>query len=129
MSLRVGEQIITFYFDYLCMERFLEERDNLLLVGGAMTFLLKELAGQLHACVQCSQFPLFTHSTHYMQLHRNRRCCKYCGTNEGILNNAGLTLSKRSMLTLFAQLASRKLVLFAVNNNPDCSVAEGGSHW
>lgn len=60
MSLRVGEQIITFYFDYLCMERFLKERDNLLFVGGAVTFLLKELAGQLHGCAWCSQFP-FSH--------------------------------------------------------------------
>lgn len=41
------EQIMTFYFDYLCMERFAKEADNLLCVGGAMTFLLKQLAGQL----------------------------------------------------------------------------------
>lgn len=38
---------MTFYFDYLCTETFAKERDDLLFVGGAMTFLLKELAGQV----------------------------------------------------------------------------------
>lgn len=38
---------MTFYFDYLCTETFAKERNDLLFVGGAMTFLLKELAGQV----------------------------------------------------------------------------------
>ena len=46
---------MTFYFDYLCMERFAKEADNLLCVGGAMTFLLKQLAGQLLTCTWSSQ--------------------------------------------------------------------------
>lgn len=40
-------QIMTFYFDYLNTEKFAKECDNLLFVGGAMTFLLRQLAGQL----------------------------------------------------------------------------------
>ena len=38
---------MTFYFDYLNMEMFAKEYNNLLFVGGAMTFLLRQLAGQI----------------------------------------------------------------------------------
>ncbi|KAL3157487.1 hypothetical protein ABBQ32_011951 [Trebouxia sp. C0010 RCD-2024] len=77
----LNDQIITFYFDYLRLERLAKEHDSVLFVGGAMTFLLNQLAGALPDIVA----PL--------------------------------------------KLATRKLVLFAVNNNPDCTMAEGGSHW
>ena len=43
----VHKQIITFYFDYLRLERFAKARDDVLFVGGAMTFLLNQLAGQI----------------------------------------------------------------------------------
>ncbi|KAL3159523.1 hypothetical protein ABBQ38_009940 [Trebouxia sp. C0009 RCD-2024] len=79
----LNDQIITFYFDYLRLERFAKEHDDVLFVGGAMTFLLNQPAGT------------------------------------GALSDIVAPL----------ELASRKLVLFAVNNNPDCSMAEGGSHW
>lgn len=78
----LNDQVITFYFDYLRLEKFAKERDSVLFVGGAMTFLLYQLAGT--------------------------------GELSGIV--APL------------ELASKQLVLFAVNNNPD-SMAEGGSHW
>ncbi len=38
-------QIITFYFDYLWREVFAANQSSLLFVGGAMTFLLSQLAG------------------------------------------------------------------------------------
>ncbi|KAL3159524.1 hypothetical protein ABBQ38_009940 [Trebouxia sp. C0009 RCD-2024] len=41
----LNDQIITFYFDYLRLERFAKEHDDVLFVGGAMTFLLNQPAG------------------------------------------------------------------------------------
>lgn len=38
-------QIITFYFDYLWREVYAAQQSSLLFVGGAMTFLLSQLAG------------------------------------------------------------------------------------
>ncbi len=38
-------QIITFYFDYLWRELYAAHQSSLLFVGGAMTFLLSQLAG------------------------------------------------------------------------------------
>ena len=38
-------QIITFYFDYLWREVYAAQQSSVLFVGGAMTFLLSQLAG------------------------------------------------------------------------------------
>lgn len=65
-------------------------------------------------------------------VNRYRRTSRHCGAVEGIwvLLPAYTVLSSSTyMLTVSVQLATRKLVLFAVNNNPDCTMAEGGSHW
>ena len=59
-------QIITFYFDYLWREVYAAHQSNLLFVGGAMTFLLSQLAGvarsanaqQFGACTQLLLCPL-----------------------------------------------------------------------
>ena len=64
---------MTFYFDYLSMEKFVKESDNLLFVGGPMTFLLKSLAGQL--CTHAhgvGNVPLHTSRTTYATPHRDR---------------------------------------------------------
>ena len=41
----VPVQIITFFFEYLGSEKFAANKSSLLFVGGAMTFLLSQLAG------------------------------------------------------------------------------------
>ncbi|KAL0052682.1 hypothetical protein WJX82_005998 [Trebouxia sp. C0006] len=41
----LNDQIITFYFDYLWREVYAAHQSSVLFVGGAMTFLLSQLAG------------------------------------------------------------------------------------
>ena len=69
----MGLQIMTFYFDYLGMEKYAKECDKLLFVGGAMTFLLKQLAGQL--CIPACMlwmYCFYKYGTTYVTLHRDR---------------------------------------------------------
>lgn len=93
-----------------------------------MTFLLSQLAGQAHAsttkfgcyfvrgsgCVQAQET--------YLELWHQCRWVLYDGLEQ-------LQIQTIIRLRPPVQLNSRKLILFAVNNNPDASAAEGGSHW
>jgi len=88
-------QIITFYFDYLWREVFAANQSSLLFVGGAMTFLLSQLAGVgrfAHAqqwlgnlvtilvpAVSCS-----------CALFRHRRHFRHCGTPAAFLQKSDL---------------------------------------
>lgn len=68
-------QIITFYFDYLWREVYAAHQSSILFVGGAMTFLLSQLAGvrtsadgqqfgdHCGACIQMQLCPLQAQET------------------------------------------------------------------
>ncbi|KAL3159525.1 hypothetical protein ABBQ38_009940 [Trebouxia sp. C0009 RCD-2024] len=74
----LNDQIITFYFDYLRLERFAKEHDDVLFVGGAMTFLLNQPAGCIHRTYSMAKVR-FSLKWLCTTANRYRRTFRHCG--------------------------------------------------
>lgn len=84
-------QIITFYFDYLWREVYAAQQSSLLFVGGAMTFLLSQLAGVGRFLMRSSLVTTLVHAVSCScALFRHRRHLWHFGTSAAFLQKSDL---------------------------------------
>ena len=147
-------QVIAFFFEYYSREK--HSSDHLSFCPGSLTYLLLQSGEPNRLCLHrlCQPFggllalpvirlkedslaadraevsvitaPLKVgQDSHYKVGHRT------IGTYAPEVPNMQITLwgHGRQTALCVVQLAERRLILFALNDNPDAETANGGSHW